>query len=748
MYQHLIRAVCVERDPSRPSKAGLGAALRTVLGRRLQPERGLRETRTNLKLDDLEGLTSALIEPQSPDQEALIRLRLAALVGLIVELILPIYQTIFLAHVEWQSIEILAIWFALTLALFAATWHRGFVRIWKPVTLLFSAAMIFTSGYWSIEGASPARFFFLLVLLPVGGACLPWETTWQAGMSAICIIFGFGFASRLEWRDGLVFSGLAAMVASIAGSHLFNRALSRYRERIGSYVKALSRSEQKFRKIFETGASVVAIFTVPEGLIIDVNPAWETAFGISREQAIGQSPVELGVVSDVPAFRQFFAALKTGDTGALKDPVVHRGRPGTPVYFLHSWATVELNDRLCVIVVGQDISERVRVEEELRHNREAMANQERLTAIGELASGVAHDLNNNLNALRLNIELLHAQQKIPADYNDRLNVLSRIIAEANSTVGRLQDFARRRHDRPVKPIDLETIIHDALETIRDGVEKRNALSDRPTRVELDLPHLPLIMGELSDLRQVFVNLMLNALDAMPDGGTIRIGGQSVSAAVVVTVEDEGHGIAQEHLNRIFDPFFTTKSERGTGLGLSVAYSAMSRLGGSITAANRPGGGAVFTLRFPLSPAQPVSRSAQLSRVKPRRIMVIDDDINNLEALSGLFRARGHTVKASSSGLGALKELMREDCDVEIVFCDLGMPEINGWEVARQVKSRAAPPVFYLFTGWAQEIRADDPRRRWVDAVVPKPVEPKLLDQLLAEPRSVTKFPGPGLRRYS
>jgi PAS domain S-box-containing protein len=749
MYQHLIRAVCIERDQARLSQAGLIVSLRGALRRWLQPARdGLEGTRANPQIDDMEGLSSAPIEPQSPDQEGPIRLRLAALVGLMVELILPIYQSIFLAQVERQSVEILAIWFALTLALFAATWHPGFQRIWKPATLLFAAAMIFTSGYWSIEGASPARLFFLLVLLPVGGACLPWDTPWQAGMSAICIIFGFAFASRLEWHAELVFSGLAAMLASIAGAHLFNRALTRYRERIDAYVKALSRSEKKFRKIFETGASVVAILTVPEAIMVDVNPAWEKAFAISRDQAIGQSPIALGLVDDTAAYKQFFAALRTGDTGAHKDPVVHRGRRDDPVYCLYSWAALELNDRLCVVVVGQDITGRMRAEEELRRHREAMANQERLTAVGELASGVAHDLNNNLNALRLNIELLRAQQRIAADYNDRLEVLSRIIADANSTVGRLQDFARRRHDRPLKPIDLGTIIHEALETIRTTLEKANTLSDRPTRIELDLPHLPLIVGELSDLRQVLVNLMLNALDAMPAGGTIRIGGKSLSAAVAVTVEDEGHGIAPEHLNRVFDPFFTTKSERGTGLGLSVAYSAMARLGGSITAANRPGGGAIFTLRFPLSPAQPVSRAAQWSRIKPRRIMVVDDDLNNLEALSGLFRARGHNVKASSSGLAALQELMREDCEVEIVFCDLGMPEINGWEVARQVRSRVAPPVFYLFTGWAQEIRADDPRRRWVDAVVAKPVEPKLLDQLLAEPSSVTQLPGPGLRRSS
>lgn len=585
-----------------------------------------------LRSNDAAGPLPLLLEPNSPDREAVIRLRLAALVGLIVELILPLYQTIFLTRVDWRAIQILTIWFGLTLSLLVATWHSGFVRIWKPAALLFSTAMIFSSGIWSINGASPARFFFLLVLLPVGAACLPWETQWQAGMSAICIIFGFVFASQLEWRSGLALSGLSAMIASIIGSHLFNQALSRQRERIGSYLKAVTRSEEKFHKIFETSASVVAIFTIPESIILDVNPAWEKTFGVSRVEAIGKSPVELGLVEDATAYMEFFASLKIGDKEALQDPVVYRGRNKDPIYCIYSWNTLELNDRFCVLVVGQDVTARVRAEEELRCNREAMVRQERLTAVGELASGIAHDLNNSLNALRLNVELLRAERKTPADYgNRRLDLMSRIVTDANSTIGRLQDFARRRHDRPMKAVDLATIIHQSVEMARGTLEERSALLGRSTSVELSLPYLPLVLGEPSDLRRIFVNLLLNALDAMSKGGAIRIAGKLSAGAVVLTVEDEGHGIPQEYLDRVFDPFFTTKGERGTGLGLSIAYGAMARLGGNITAGNRPKGGAIFTLRFPLAPPTEVASGSppRLSKdIQPRRVMVIDDDLQN------------------------------------------------------------------------------------------------------------------------
>lgn len=348
--------------------------------------------------------------------------------------------------------------------------------------------------------------------------------------------------------------------------------------------------------------------------------------------------------------------------------------------------------------------------------------------------------------MRLNVEVLRTGQNLPATYRERLSLLSRIVSDASLTIGRLQDFARRRHDRPVNPVDLAGIIHQSVAMVRSTLEEKGSLLGRSASIEVTLPNMPLILGEAVELRQIFVNLLLNAQDAMPSGGAIHIAGKIDPDAAEIRVEDEGQGIPEEDLGRVFDPFFTTKGEKGTGLGLSIAYGAMARLGGSITASNRPAGGAIFTLRFPFAPAAAVATaSPRLSKaIQPRCIMVIDDDVENLEALSGLFKARGHSVRTAKTGAGALKELMREDCAVEVVFCDLGMPGINGWEIARQVKLLAAPPVFYLFTGWAQEIRADDPRRRWVDAVVAKPVEPGMLDQLLAR---VDANPAPILRQW-
>jgi len=655
---------------------------------------------------------------------------MAAAVSVLAEIILPTVEATWFSLPDWLAIEIQTIWFVLTLALWAATWHPRFGRVWKPVVLLFSAGLILSAGILSIKGASLAPFMFLLVLLPAGGTILPWEPKWQAGMSSLCLLSGLLFSSQFDWRDHLVISGLSAMVASILGSHLVSVALTKQRNSINNSLQALARSEEKFRKIFETSGSLIAIYAIPDACIMDVNPAWERTFGYSRREVLGRPPADLAFTPDPGGFIRWVSSLKIGDAGAERTPVVLRGSQGNPVHCVYSWTTLELNGRDCVLIVGQDSTARVEAEEALRINREVLLNQERLKAVGELASGIAHDLNNSLNALLLRVELLRNDSALLSRHNDSLELISRLVHDAASTIGRLQDFASRGHERPVENVDLNAIIAQSVEIARSTLEERNLLLGRSIRVESKMAALPLIVAVPAELRQIFLNLLLNAQDAMPAGGIIRISGNAQNDKIVVSVEDEGQGIPQENLGRIFDPFFSTKGKAGTGLGLSIAAASMARIGATISAANRPEGGAVFTLNFPITPAKALPHAQSYSlKIEPRRVMLIDDDPDNLQALSALLEWKGHTVIRTRSSLEALEKLTYSH--VDMVFCDLGMPQLNGWEMARRVKSRKDSPAFYLLTGWTAEIPAGDPRRELVDAVVAKPVDPRILDGLLA-----------------
>jgi signal transduction histidine kinase/CheY-like chemotaxis protein len=385
-----------------------------------------------------------------------------------------------------------------------------------------------------------------------------------------------------------------------------------------------------------------------------------------------------------------------------------------------------------VAVLIQDATARVRAEHELDRLRESLVQQERLRAIGELASGVAHDLNNTLHAMSLRLSLVEQSAACQAEQGDNIRALSRIITDAALVVGRLQDFARQRHDRPLESVDVRAVVAEAIDIVRTGIEGQSSLEGTPIRIQTDLPDLPPVPGLVSDLRHVVVNLLLNARDAMPRGGTIRMMAEQQPKRVVLKVLDEGGGIPGEDLAKIFDPFFTTKGKRGTGLGLSMARGVLSRLGGDITAENRPEGGACFTLSFPIAanPSRPPPLRSPSMPPAGRHILIIDDDADNLEATRMAIEMEGQQVDIAQNGRDAIDRL-RAGVRYDLIFCDLGMPDMNGWRVAREIQDVAPGTTVYMLTGWAQQIADDDPRRRWVKGVLEKPMTRDNLRDLLA-----------------
>jgi signal transduction histidine kinase/CheY-like chemotaxis protein len=376
---------------------------------------------------------------------------------------------------------------------------------------------------------------------------------------------------------------------------------------------------------------------------------------------------------------------------------------------------------------------KVRTSSDHEHElRESLVRQERMRAIGELASGVAHDLNNTLHAMSLRLSLIEQSSVCRAEQGENIAALSRIISDAALVVSRLQDFARQRQDRPLESVDVPTVVAEAIDIVRSGIEGQSSLEGAPIRIETDLSSLPAVPGLASDLRHVIVNLLLNARDAMPRGGTILLTGELVDSRVIVKVLDEGLGISPQDLPKIFDPFFTTKGTRGTGLGLSMAYGVLTRLGGEISAHNRTEGGACFTLSFPLA-SRPSNPSLPVATPNPpsgRHILVVDDDMDNLEATRMAMELDGQSVDVARSGPEAIEKL-RKGIRYDLVLCDLGMPDMNGWRVAREIQDVAPGTKVYMLTGWAQVIAEDDPRRKWVKGVLEKPMNLGHLRDLLA-----------------
>ncbi|HSB54127.1 MAG TPA: GAF domain-containing protein, partial [Gemmatimonadales bacterium] len=371
--------------------------------------------------------------------------------------------------------------------------------------------------------------------------------------------------------------------------------------------------------------------------------------------------------------------------------------------------------------------------EELHRAQGELVRSEKLRGLGQMAAGIAHDLNNMLAAVLGQAELLRLRTRDPAA-REGLQILQTAAADGAEVVRRLQDFAQQRSGGPLQACDLTQLVPEALEITRP--RWRDEPRRKGIRIDpiVELVGLPLIIGNPAEIREVLTNLVYNAVDAMPQGGALRIAGRALAmtednaaarssgrpaaagdgtsapppAWVELTVADTGIGIPDDILGRIFDPFFTTKGLHGTGLGLSVVYGILERHGGRIDVASIPGQGTSFRLRFRAAPADAAPGAPQPTPalVPARRILLADDDAPVRHTLAGLLRASGQEVFEAASGAEAIERI--RTAGVDLVFTDLGMPEITGWDVARAAKAHRPDLPVVLLTGWGDNVAAEAP----------------------------------------
>jgi signal transduction histidine kinase/ActR/RegA family two-component response regulator len=387
-----------------------------------------------------------------------------------------------------------------------------------------------------------------------------------------------------------------------------------------------------------------------------------------------------------------------------------------------------------VAVLVHDVTQQARADVELRSAREALHRRHRLEAIGEIASGVAHDLNNALNVMRLRLDLLGRDLEDGAR-STHLPALSRIVEDAAARVARVQDLSHRASEERLEPVELRGVIAEALGLARTELEQHSLLKGKHFQLASNIPELPPVRANAAELKHVFVNLVLNARDAMPRGGAIYIEGRRDQDFAVISVADEGTGIPDELLERVFEPFFTTKGEAGTGLGLSMARAAMARVGGSIVARNRPRIGAELVLRFPLDVLRRAATEPPLPPEPPPapgrslRVLVVDDDPDCLEVTQAVLEAEGLSVATASSGAEALRRLRDQACD--LLLCDIGMPEMSGWQVAQEARLNWPAVPIYMITGWGSEFATADSRPSAVEGVLGKPLDIREIRSLIA-----------------
>jgi PAS domain S-box-containing protein len=372
--------------------------------------------------------------------------------------------------------------------------------------------------------------------------------------------------------------------------------------------------------------------------------------------------------------------------------------------------------------------------DELRHTQQQIMQQERLRALGQMASGIAHDINNAISPMSLYTEsLLEREKHLSEAGRKQLQTIQRAVDDVAQTVARMGEFYRLRDQRSAsQPVDLNLLAEHVVDLTRarwsDMAQQRGAVIEMKLEQDAALPAIPAVE---SQIRDALVNLVFNAVDAMPNGGrlTIRTRVAAAPRHAVIEVADTGVGMDEKTRRRCLEPFFTTKGERGTGLGLAMVYGIAERHGATLEIESEPGRGTTVRLSFaPLEEKRAIASPAGSSHVGPQRILIVDDDPLLLRSLRDALESDGHDVVAAAggqAGINAFVESHAEGKPFPVVITDLGMPHVDGRKVASTIKASVPDTVVLMLTGWGRRLAAEGDIPSGVDAVLSKP--PKLME---------------------
>jgi len=373
----------------------------------------------------------------------------------------------------------------------------------------------------------------------------------------------------------------------------------------------------------------------------------------------------------------------------------------------------------------------------LQQTQQIVLQQERLGALGQMASGIAHDINNAISPVAIYTQsLLERERNLPQHIKDYLEIVGRVIKDVSATVGRMRDFYHRDEpDAPLQPLNLNELVPQVVELTRarwsDMPQRRGIVISVVTRLETDLPA---ILGDPVEIREMATNLIFNAVDAMPEGGTITIRTAAVKGAerVLLEVGDSGIGMDEETRRRCLEPFFTTKGERGTGLGLAMVYGAAERHQAALDIDSAPGKGTRIRLEFRATAAEATVKPApRAANIAPLRLLLVDDDPSVLHSTQMVLELDGHSVVAAdggSAGIDVLRAAKDAGESFDLMVTDLGMPYVDGNQVARVAKELFPSLTVVLVTGWGRKMAGRDGSPTHVDHMLPKPLD---IDELRA-----------------
>jgi|GEM_PF-668779 len=554
---------------------------------------------------------------------------------------------------------------------------------------------------------------------------------------------------RMRWK--IVAVAALVLIVGLGASHSFSTRLAQPVEELAEVSAqnvarreqaeaAREMTEQKYRSIFEN--AVEGIFLLgPQGHFLSANPAMARIFGFD-------SPVHLiaewayrpeKVYVERERGEEFLRRIQTEGTVSNFECEVKR-RDGSALWISQNARAVRNAAGTLLHIEGtmEDITERKQAADslsklntelgkalaDLKATQNQIVQQERLRALGQMASGIAHDFNNSLMPVMGFAELLLVRPDILDDRKkaaEYLGMIRTAAKDAASIVARLREFYRSQENTDVfAPVDLSQLVRQAASLTQPKWKDQAQASGIAIQIVEELEQVPPISGDESALREVLTNLIFNAVDAMPGGGVITLRTRGESERVIVEVADTGAGMNEEVRKRCLEPFFTTKGERGTGLGLAMVFGIVQRHGGTIDIQSQPGKGTIISARFPVQAVTSVkgaTETAPLPLQRALRILLVEDEPQVRQVLTAFLEIDGHQVQSAEHGADGLAKFREGEFDV--VITDKAMPGMSGDQMAVEIKQISPKMPIVLLSGFNST--GENGKIPGVDVIASKPI---------------------------
>ncbi len=462
----------------------------------------------------------------------------------------------------------------------------------------------------------------------------------------------------------------------------------------------LRESEAKYRAMFESSKVGMATCEM-DGTMIECNQAYLDIIGYTKEETLHLSYWDVTPTEYAEnEARQLYLLKETGQYGPYEKEYIRKDGNRIPV-LLNGVIINGANGSKYIWSVVQEIAEYSKL-------KQTLLKSEKLKSLGILTAGVSHEFNNILAIISANVQLLKETYKDHEELSKALCIILSAVDDGTQISSNMLKFTKTEGNADeFVAADIRDLVIQSIDFTSPKWKNEAQANGIDYYINKDgMEIVSSIMCNPSELREVFINIIINALDAMPDGGNLSFSTWSDVNIVFVSIADTGIGMSDETKKNIFNIFFTTKKELGTGLGMSLSHGIIIRHGGNIEVESEEGNGTTFTLQFPIADertSQIETHKAELDlNVRNLRVLVVDDEDVLCFVLDQFFSKYGNNVKTANNGADAIDMAKIEDFD--LVLCDLVMPDISGYEVIAALNKLEKRPKVGILTGWGDDIK--------------------------------------------